>query len=330
MKGAARLAESFGVSSLIIGLTVVSIGTSSPELIVNVSAAFNGTTQLALGNVVGSNIANVGLILAIAGVMTPVVVHVSLIRREIPIAIALSVLLFLIAWQGRQIGFVEGVILVVLMAAVTGLFIYLAQTGPDTLAEDYIPTDAINRGVELGRVGAGVVVLVIGAQLMVEGATNIAVALGVSELVIGLTLVAFGTSLPELAATVVAALRKETDILVGNIIGSNIYNIVAVLGITAIIRPVPVEDDIALTVQFPVMIAFIVLMLPSSMNERFSRWEGITFIVGYFAFLAVTFASRCRPCHYPPVHGSHSDHICTGTLGSPSRGDASVFAHVFF
>lgn len=290
VKGAARLAESFGVSSLIIGLTVVSIGTSSPELVVNVSAALDGSTELALGNVVGSNIANVGLILAIAGIMTPVVVHVSLIRREIPIAIGLSLLLFVMAWQGHVIGLVEGVILLVLMIIITGLFIYLAQTGPDTLPDDYIPTDKINRVFELSRVAVGVIVLVVSAQLMVAGATNIARALNVSELVIGLTLVAFGTSLPEPAATVVAALRKETDILVGNIIGSNIYNIVLVLDLTALIRPVPVED-VALTTQFPVMLAFIILMLPFSLNERFGRWEAVTFLVGYFGFLIVTFAA---------------------------------------
>jgi len=289
VKGAARLAESFGVSSLIIGLTVVSIGTSSPELIVNVSAAFNGSSELALGNVVGSNIANVGLILGVGGIITPLVVHISLIWREIPIAIALSVLLFVLALDG-SINRAEGMLLILCLFAVTGLFLFLAQKDTDTLPDDYIPTENIHRLFELGRIAVGVAVLVFGAQLLVEGATNIARAMGVSELVIGLTLVAFGTSLPELAATIVAAFRRETDILVGNIIGSNIYNIVSVLGFTSIIREVPV-DDVALRIQFPVMLAYIILVLPFSLNQRFSRWESMTFLAGYAAFLAVTFSA---------------------------------------
>lgn len=289
VKGAARLAESFGVSSLIVGLTVVAIGTSSPELLVNVSAALNGSTELALGNVVGSNIANIGLILGIAGMITPLFVHLSLIRREIPIDIAFSLILFGLAIDG-QLKAGDGMILVAGLIGVTGLFIYTARTDTTELASDRIPTATINRAFELGRIAAGIAVLVVAAELMVRGATHIATELGVSELVIGLTLVAFGTSLPELAATIVAAMRHETDILVGNIVGSNIYNIVAVLGITSLIRPIPVEQS-ALELQFPAMIVFTILMLPFALNQRFNRWESFIFLVGYVSFLVVTFTA---------------------------------------
>lgn len=288
VKGAARIAESFGISTLIVGLTIVSLGTSAPELIVNVSAALSGSTELALGNVLGSNVANIALILGLAGVITPIQVHISLIRREIPLAIFLSFALFGMALDGRIVG-IDTVLLLIGLVGVNALFIYLARQSDDVVESDAAPSiEAINRPLEFGRLAGGILVLVIAAQLLVTGAVNIATQLGVSELVIGLTLVAFGTSLPELAATVVAALRKETDILVGNIIGSNIYNIVAVLGITSVVRGIPVADE-ALAVQFPAMLAFTVLMFPFSLNQKFGRWEGFTLLVGYAAFLAITF-----------------------------------------
>lgn len=285
--GAARLAESLRVPPLIIGLTVVSIGTSAPELVVNVSAALRGNTAIALGNIVGSNIANVALILGLAGIITPIAIGTSLVRREIPITIGLSILLYLMALDG-SVSFWDGAVLFAGFFAVNGMFYWAARNSPEVGEIAETTAASINPPTELGRIALGIGVLVVAAQLTVGGATNIAREVGISELAIGLTLVAFGTSLPELAATLASAYRKETEILVGNILGSNIYNIVLILGLTALIEPVPVES-IALQIQFPFMVAFAVLLLPFARNLSLSRREGIVYVVAYAAFIALTF-----------------------------------------
>jgi len=285
--GAARLAQALKVPPLIIGLTVVSLGTSSPELVVNVSAALRGSTEIALGNIVGSNIANVGLILALAGIITPVAIGSTIVRREVPITIVCSVILFGLALDG-QVGFWDGLILFSGFFAVSGMFYWAA--GHDEEVEPPLDDAAtrIHPMRELGRVALGIIVLIIAAQFTVEGATNLAEAAGISKLAIGLTLVAFGTSLPELAATLAAAYRKETDILMGNILGSNIYNIVLILGLTAIIQPVPVATT-ALQIQFPIMIAHAIFLLPVARDRAFGRREGLLYIASYAIFLALTF-----------------------------------------
>lgn len=293
VKGASRLAASFGVSPLIIGLTIVAAGTSSPELIVNVSAALRGNTDIALGNVVGSNIANIGLILGVGGLIAPMVVGATVIRREIPIMIVVSVLLYAMAFD-NHIGHVDGIILAVGFVVFVGTLIYLeTRNKADRALHDFQELEEElhtgNRWRELGWIVAGIVLLSGGAQFMVEGATTIAREVGVSELVIGLTLVALGTSLPELATTIVSAMRKQTDILVGNIIGSNIFNILLILGVTGAIKPVPVED-ISLQLDFPMMLALSLILLPFTFNRKLVRWEAAVFIISYALYIILAFA----------------------------------------
>ena len=290
VSGASRLAASFGVSSLIIGLTVVAMGTSSPELLVNISAALRGASDIAVGNVVGSNVANVGLILGVAGLLYPIAVRSTLVRREIPLMIGASVLTFLLAVDG-EIGRVDGVILMLAFIGFNFLMYRLTVKDMADHAEDY-PAQAegqgMNRLTQLGYIVLGIVVLGVGAQLMVGGASNLARDLGVSELVIGITLVAVGTSLPEMAASVVAAFRRENDITVGNVVGSNIANLLFVLALTAIIRPIPVAAEL-MQVEFPVMIGFAVLVLPFAWNGILSRRESLLLLVAYAAFIVVAF-----------------------------------------
>ena len=293
--GASRLAESFGIPRLIVGLTIVAFGTSAPELLVNLSSVFNGSTDLALGNVVGSNIVNIGFILGLAGLIMPIIVQAVLIRREIPIMIATAILSFVLSLDG-ELGMADGLILVAGFAAFTWLMVTSAlkdksvTTAPDVTEFPQEEVKAINRGLEAGRLLAGLVILVIGANFTVTGAINIATALGISQLVIGVTLVAVGTSLPELMASTIAAMRKESDIAIGNVVGSNIFNILMILGSTAVLKPVPVPQS-ALQFDFLVMIAFSLVLLPLAWTQRkLARWECGLFMVGYVAFVVLTLA----------------------------------------
>lgn len=293
VKGAERLAVSFGISPLVVGLTIVAAGTSAPELIVNVSAALQGSTELALGNVVGSNIANIGLILGIAGLIAPIGVAAILVRREIPLMIAISGAAFLMALD-HKIGRFDGIALTIGFILFTVTFIYLeTRDKPDEALHDFqeLKAELTNghRLRELGRLLVGTVLLVIGAQAMVKGATAIAEEMGVSQLVIGLTLVAFGTSLPELATSIIASFRKQTDILVGNIIGSNIFNILLVLGTTGFIRNIPVASN-SVRFDMPVMLVYSVVLLPVAFDLKLHRWEAAIFLVGYLAFVFLTFS----------------------------------------
>lgn len=228
VSGASRLAQRFGIPPLIIGLTIVSIGTSMPEITVSTTAALSGNTDLALGNVVGSNIFNVLLILGLASVILPLSVHVSLIRQEVPVMVGLSLLLLMLILDGILSRFESGVLLVLGLAY---LLLLLMQAGRASRTSQNSGVDLPDAGNLLARIPAlmliafGSIGLVVGAQLLVKGATDIALSLGISELVVGLTVVAIGTSLPEVAASVTAALRGQRDMAIGNAVGSNIFNI---------------------------------------------------------------------------------------------------------
>lgn len=298
VKAASRLAESYGVPPIIIGLTIVAVGTSMPELVVSVSAAIAGSSDISLGNIVGSNIANIGLILGISGLIITLTIHESLIRQEIPVMIVVSVVLFAFATTGT----ITGVMGLVLLAGYAG-FIYLLYRGYQTQANgagvgeieaevEAIEGEpqAVNRRTEFIRMAGGIVLLVIGAQLTVTGAVNLARSFGVSELVIGLTLVAVGTSLPELATSVVAALRNHSDIAVGNVVGSNIANILIILGLTSIVRPIQVNPSL-LRLEFPAMIAFAVILFPFVLDRKLERWAAGLFLLAYLAFVVFLFAS---------------------------------------
>lgn len=291
--GSARLAESFGVPRLIVGLTIVAFGTSSPELLVNLSAVLNGSTELALGNVLGSNISNIGVILGISGMIAPILVHSSLIRREIPIMIGVALLACFLSLD-NQLGQIDGLILVIGFVAFNALMIWItrqdksSQHAPDVSEFTAQKIKSINRLLEAGRLVAGLIILVIGANLTVTGAINIATTLGVSQLVIGVTLVAVGTSLPELMASLIAAIRKESDLAIGNVVGSNIMNILLILGATSAIKAVDVPTSV-LQFDFLVMITFSLVLLPLAWtSQKLARWECGALLVGYIGFVIVT------------------------------------------
>jgi len=286
LHGAVSIATRMGVSQLVIGLTLVAFGTSCPELSLDVAAALRGSTDLALGDLVGSNIANIGLILGIAAIVSPLRVHMRLLRAELPIAIAVSLLVLALAWDGvisRQ----DGLIMLAMFVLFVG-YSYRAARQESAQVQREIKEaakDSLSVRKSWLMVLLGLLGLVAGAQLMVYSAVESARLIGVSELIIGLTIVAMGTSLPELATSVVAARRKEADIVVGNVIGSNIFNLLLVLAVVAIICPVPVGTR-SLYVDLPVMIVFAAALVPIMIRGRVvTRKEGILLVTGMATFL---------------------------------------------
>ncbi len=290
VRGASRLAAAAGISPLVIGLTVVAFGTSSPELAVSVQSAFAGQADIALGNVVGSNIFNVLFILGVSALIIPLVVAQQLVRLDVPIMIGISVLVYLFGLNG-QIGRLEGLVLFAGIVAYTGFLIRQSRKETKEVQQEYAqefgdrPPHGIRFTiVNLLLVVGGLVLLVLGARWLVDSAVSLAQALGLSELIIGLTIVAAGTSMPEVATSIVAAIRGERDIAVGNVVGSNIFNLLAVLGLTSLVAPdgVPVPAA-ALAFDLPVMTAVAVACLPVFFTGfRIARWEGALFL-GYYA-----------------------------------------------
>jgi cation:H+ antiporter len=293
VRGASRLALAFGISPLVIGLTVVAFGTSSPEIAVAVGAAVNGKADLAVGNVVGSNIFNVLFILGVAALITPLAVAQQLIRQEVPLMIGISLLLVVFALDG-VVGRAEAGVLLAGLFAYT--FFLVRQSRAETSAEVKEEYDAefsgrrqAGRGstlVNVGLVVAGLVLLVVGADWLVDGAVAFARHFGISEAVIGLTIVAAGTSLPEVASSIVAAVRGERDIAVGNVIGSNIVNILGCLGLAGLAAstPLTVAPGIA-AFDLPVMLAVAVACLPIFLTGgAVARWEGGLFLAYYCAY----------------------------------------------
>jgi cation:H+ antiporter len=300
VKGAVRIAQALGVPALVIGLTLVAFGTSMPEFIVSITAALRENSDIALGNVVGSNIANIGLILGIVGLLFPIFVNSQVLRREIPQMIGVSLIAWFFAWDGEIVQW-EGILLFIGVIVFTAYSYYTSRQATKndaelaTIAEieEFIEAEGdapakVNFVLETGRAVLGIAVLMLGAQWLVEGATFIARSFGISELVIGLTLVAIGTSLPELATSLVSAFRKEDDISVGNIVGSNIFNLLAVLGGASVIRPVTV-DMVSRNVDFPVMIGFAVVLIPLFWSGKLARWHGALLLLAYIVYCAYLF-----------------------------------------
>lgn len=286
VKGASRLARAIGVSPLVIGLTVVAYGTSSPELAVSVISSYRGQADLALGNVVGSNIFNVLLILGVSAIITPLAVAYRIVRLDVPLMIFLSVMLYILGYSG-QISRWEGLLLVF------GTIFYTVWTIRESRkenrsSEDYEPPPGFLASpiVNLMVVLSGLGMLTLGSHWLLNSAIAFAKVLGVSELIIGLTIVAAGTSLPEVATSVIAAIRGERDIAVGNIIGSNIFNIMSVLGIASLVAPNGIQvSDAALNFDIPVMIAVAVACFPIFFNGFvIKRWEGCLFLGFYAAY----------------------------------------------
>jgi len=295
--GAASVAKRFGVSHLAIGLTVVAFGTSAPEFVVNIVASIKGNTDIAIGNIVGSNIANVLLILGCAALIRPLTVKESTVRIEIPLSILASAILLLLGAPflslpldgatPAAIGRFDGVFLVLLFAVFLRYIFRMARND----SEDDEPLKEYRPPIAVLLVICGIVALPVGGELLVRSAAQIAVGLGVPERVIGLSLVAVGTSLPELATSLVAAHKKSVDIAVGNIVGSNIFNVFWVLGISSLIRPIPLSDgafvDIAVAAAASLILFFLVFR-PT--DRRIGRRDGLLFLTLYGIYLAFIFS----------------------------------------
>ena len=290
VRGASRLASSLGIPALLVGLTVVGIGTSTPEIAVALQSSLAGQGDLAIGNVVGSNIANVLLILGLAAITAPLAVPQTIIRQDVPIMIGASLLVLLLALDGR-FGRFDGAVLLALMIAYLVYVVRQSRKENPAVQAEYAEAFAIDvRRTQrdwprqVGAIVVGLTLLVLGARWLVDGAVVFARVLGVSELIIGLTVVAVGTSLPEIATTTLASLRGERDIAVGNVIGSCIFNLLLVLGLTAFIAPVAVPVATAVrNFDLPVMIAVAIACLPIFVNgHTMYRWEGGLFL-GYYA-----------------------------------------------
>jgi cation:H+ antiporter len=299
VRGAARLATDLGISPLVVGLTVVAFGTSAPELAVSVLSAWNGQGGIALGNVVGSNIANILLILGLSALAAPLVVARQVVRLEVPIMIGVSVLLVLFALDGRIAGW-EGLLLFAgVVTYTTWTVLRSRREGLADGGEVDVPEGRghSRRSTQLLQILGGLLLLGLGSKWLVDGAVVIARHFGVSDLVIGLTVVAVGTSLPELATSILASLRGQRDIAVGNVVGSNIFNILSVLGLSAAIVPGGVPVPLAaLTFDLPVMLVVAVACLPIVLTgHRIERWEGGLFFgyyVIYTLYLVLTAAEH--------------------------------------
>jgi len=295
IRGASKLALSFGISPLVVGLTVVAFGTSAPEMAVSVRSSWGGQVDIALGNVVGSNIFNILFILGLSALVAPLLVAPQLIRQEVPLMIGASLLLLALAADGG-IGRGDGALLFGLLLAYTAFLIRQSRREGRAAQEEYAQEFAApgagdwdrHWSVQVALIAGGLALLVLGAHWLVDAAVGFARALGLSEMVIGLTIVAAGTSLPEVATSVVATLRGERDIAVGNVIGSNLFNLLGVLGLSGLVAPQALPVPAAmLNFDMPVMIGVAVACLPIFFTGHvIARWEGALFLAYFFAYTA--------------------------------------------
>jgi len=292
VRGASRLAASLGVSPIVVGLTVVSMGTSAPELVISVVASLGGSPDLAVGNVMGSNLANVGLVLGISAILRPLRVSTKIVTREVGVMVLITALLLPIIWD-LHIDRFEGALLVTMLVLYL-TYVYRSSKKEDPeesgeYAEHRKETDGLSSRAlarDIGFICLGVTGLVLGAFVITESALALAEAMGVSELVIGLTLVSVGTSLPELATCAVAALRDEADIAVGNILGSNIFNITFVLGITSIVSPLSFSSEVLRFEYLAVMAITVMMVLIVRHRLVIRRREGFALLGAYVFLLA--------------------------------------------
>lgn len=321
VKGSSKLSRDLGIKPIVIGLTVVAFGTSSPELAVSFIAAAKGSNDIAIGNIIGSNIANIGLILGIAAIVLPLKVERVIMKRELPLMIIISAGLYVMAID-RRIGFVDGLFLLMGFTLFLGYQIYITfnakkkcrnildgtdgKPSLDSLAnsscqhsdsdihdEKTVMTYNTNKHRQTGSnlflnivfIIIGLTGLLLGAHILVKAAIFIASRCGASEMVIGLTVVAFGTSVPEMATSVVSALKKEDDICMGNVVGSNIFNILMVVGSVVLVRPINVSTE-TLFFELPALLLFSIALIPMIRgNLKVNRLEGILLVSGYFAFV---------------------------------------------
>lgn len=290
--GAAAIARNFGISPLIVGLTIVAMGSSAPEIVVSLNAALNDTPGLAIGNAIGSNIANVGMVLGIAAIVVPLKVQSDMLKREIPVLFGVMILAFVVMVDG-QLGYADGLILLISLAAYIAWLTRAAirnRNKDDLMLEELIEElpDKMPNWKAILWVVVGLILLQISSRLLVNGATNIAIEFGVSDFLIGVTIVAVGTSLPELAASITGVLKGEHELAIGNVIGSNIFNLLAVLGVPALITYVDVKYEI-LMIDYAFMFGLIVAVCFMSWGRQgkpgeINRLEGtilLALFVGY-------------------------------------------------
>ena len=288
--GAAALARNLGVPPLLIGLTIVGLGTSAPEILVSAVAALQGNPELAVGNAIGSNVANIGLILGVTALVTPLLFKSAILRREYPILLVVSAFAFVLLSDG-ELGFVDGMLLLGSLVLTLGLLIHIGLNRPasDPMTEEFeaeIPTDLSTLAASLWLL-VGLALLLISSRMLVWGAVEVATALGVSDLVIGLTIVAIGTSLPELATSVMSALKSEPDIAVGNVIGSNIFNLLAVLSVPGLLAA-PAISNAVLTRDMPVMLGLTLMLFLMGRGRHgdghINRVEGSILLACFIAY----------------------------------------------
>ena len=296
VRGASKLALSFGISPLVVGLTIVALGTSAPEMAVSTGAVLNGQTDIAVGNVVGSNIFNVLFILGISALIAPLVVHKQVIRQELPIMLGAAILLLIMGWDGN-ITWLEAALLLVLTVVYTVFLI--VQSRRATAAESTEYNDEIEPAApgawdaklpaQIGLIVVGLAFLVVGSEWLVSSAVVFAKSLGVSDLVIGLTIVAAGTSMPEVATSVMAAIKGERDIAVGNVVGSNIFNILGCIGLSGVVAGSTglILAPSILTFDIWVLLAVTLACMPIFLSGReIARWEGGFFLAYYVAYVS--------------------------------------------
>lgn len=289
VRGASALAGRFGVSPLVIGLTVVAFGTSAPEIAVSLGAVFDGKPDLAIGNAVGSNTFNVLFILGLSALMRPLIVQQQLVRIDVPIMIGASLLLWLLVYDGR-LGRFDGLMLFTGIVAYIVLALRLARREKAVVQAEYeagVPIRTQRVWLIVALIVAGLAGTVVGARWFVQGAVLVAAWIGMSELTIGLTVIAAGTSLPELATSLVAVVRGQRDIAVGNVIGSNIFNVLAIMGLVGMVAPESIlVPDAVRAFDLPVMIAVAIACLPIVFTGHLiQRWEGGLLLAGYVAYL---------------------------------------------
>jgi len=290
VQGASSVALQYGIKPVVVGLTVVALGTSMPEFLVNLFAVVAGESPLALGNIIGSNISNIALILGCSALLLPLTVTPEILRREYPIMLGVMVLFYLTALDG-QIGTYDGLGMVTLLLGLGGFLFY--ETHQTSTAEIMDQIEGDLEGADPNMSGlkktvyllGGMAGLALGAHLMVDSAVQIASYLGIATGIIGLTAVALGTSLPELAASMVSAAKSESDMSVGNVMGSNMLNVLFVVGTISIFKPLEVEER-SLFIDFPVMLGFCVLLLPIVWSEyRITRIGGTVLLVSFFGYM---------------------------------------------
>lgn len=288
VRGSSSLAIRMGISPLVVGLTVVAFATSSPELVVSIKAALEGNPGIVVGNVVGSNICNIGLILGVAALISPMRIKTQLIKREIPIMIIVGFILLLVL-ANDSISRLEGVLLILgIISYVIFSYLYARKEKVIETSREFI--EAIPKGrtksvwVSILLIVGGLGLLLGGAHIFVNGAVEVAVRMGVSQAIIGLSMVALGTSLPELITSVVASFRNENDIAIGNAVGSNVFNVLSVLGFSSVVSPI--SSSGVGYIDLGIMMLFMIVILPMSKSGFvLKRFEGTILLAGYFAYL---------------------------------------------